>query len=161
MNLEDVEGVLAKYEHNESQIISILQEVQVLHNYLPEEVLKYVAERLNLPLARVYGIATFYKTFSLEPRGEHLIKVCLGTACHVRGGPRILETAERVLGIKTDETTADYKFTLKSVNCLGCCALGPVMVVDDEYYGKLPPANVEKILRQYGYASLNKEEKDD
>jgi len=161
MNLENVEEILAKYKHNESQIISILQEVQVLHNYLPEEALKYVAERLNMPLARVYGIATFYKTFSLEPRGEHLIRVCLGTACHVRGGPRILETAERILGIKADETTPDYKFTLESVNCLGCCALGPVMVVDDEYYGKLPPANVEKILRQYGYSSSNKEEKDD
>ncbi len=161
MNLERVEDVLAKYEHNESQIISILQEVQVLHNYLPEEVLKYVAERLNLPLARVYSIATFYKTFSLEPRGKHLIRVCLGTACHVRGGPRILETAERILGIKADETTPDYKFTLESVNCLGCCALGPVMVVDDEYYGKLPPANVKKILRQYGYSNSNKEEKDD
>lgn len=151
MNLENVEEILAKYEHNESQIISILQDVQVLHNYLPPEVLKYVAERLNMPLARVYSIASFYKAFSLEPRGEHLIRVCLGTACHVRGGPRILETAERILGIKVDETTHDYKFTLKSVNCLGCCALGPVMVVDDEYYGKLPLAKVKKILRSYGY----------
>jgi NADH-quinone oxidoreductase subunit E len=159
MNLENVEEILAKYEHNESQIISILQDVQVLHNYLPAEVLKYVAERLNMPLARAYSIASFYKAFSLEPRGEHLIRVCLGTACHVRGGPRILETTERILGIKADETTTDYKFTLKSVNCLGCCALGPVMVVDDEYYGKLPPAKVEKILHNYGYSS--KEEKHD
>jgi len=155
MNEEKIEEIIGCHGTDKSKLITILQDVQAEYNWLPPDTLRHIAKRLQVPLIDVFGIATFYKSFSLEPRGKHLIRVCLGTACHVRGGPRILETAERILGIKADETTADYEFTVEGVNCLGCCALGPVMVVDKEYYGKLPPTKVEGILRKYGYTSTS------
>jgi len=155
MDEDKIEEIIGCHGTDKSKLITILQDVQAEYNWLPPDALRHIAKRLHVPLIDVFGIATFYKSFSLERRGTHLVRVCLGTACHVRGGPRILETAERILGIKADETTADYEFTVESVNCLGCCALGPVMVVDKEYYGKLPPAKVEGILRKYGYTSLN------
>ncbi|MBC8522062.1 MAG: NAD(P)H-dependent oxidoreductase subunit E [Methanomicrobia archaeon] len=155
MDEDKIEEIIGCHGTDKSKLITILQDVQAEYNWLPPDALRHIAKRLHVPLIDVFGIATFYKSFSLKPRGTHLVRVCLGTACHVRGGPRILETAERILGIKADETTADYEFTVESVNCLGCCALGPVMVVDKEYYGKLPPAKVEGILRKYGYTSAN------
>lgn len=159
MDEEKIDEIIEYHRADKSKLIGILQDVQAEYNWLPEDALRYIAKRLHVPLTDVFGIVTFYKSFSLEPRGKHLVRVCLGTACHVRGGLRIMETAERILGIKADETTADYKFTLEGVNCLGCCALGPVMVVDKEYYGNLPPRKVEKILSDYGYTSADKEEK--
>jgi NADH-quinone oxidoreductase subunit E len=159
MDEEKIDEIIRHHRTDKSKLISILQDVQAEYNWLPEDALRYIAKRLHVPLTDVFGIATFYKSFSLEPRGKHLVRVCLGTACHVRGGPRIMETAERILGIKADETTADYKFTLEGVNCLGCCALGPVMVVDNDYYGNLPPRKVEKILSDYGYTSMGNEER--
>jgi len=159
MDEEKIDEIIEYHRADKSKLIGILQDVQAEYNWLPEDALRYIAKRLHVPLTDVFGIVTFYKSFSLEPRGKHLVRVCLGTACHVRGGPRIMETAERILGIKADETTADYKFTLEGVNCLGCCALGPVMVVDNDYYGNLPPRKVEKILSDYGYTSADKEEK--
>jgi NADH-quinone oxidoreductase subunit E len=159
MDEEKIDEIIGNHGKDKSKLISILQDVQADYNWLPEDALRYIAKRLHVPLTDVFGIATFYKSFSLKPRGKHLVRVCLGTACHVRGGPRIMETAERILGIKADETTADYKFTLEAVNCLGCCALGPVMVVDNDYYGNLPPRKVEKILSDYGYTSLGNEER--
>ncbi|MCW3134145.1 MAG: NADH-quinone oxidoreductase subunit NuoE [Methanophagales archaeon] len=155
MDEDKIDKIIEEHRTDKSELIPILQDVQAEYNWLPQDTLRYIAKRLQVPLTDVFGIATFYKSFSLKPRGKHLVRVCLGTACHVRGGPRILETAERILGIKTGETTEDYKFTLESVNCLGCCALGPVMVVDNEYYGKLPPTKVEKVLHKYGYTSLS------
>ncbi len=155
MDEDKIDKIIEEHRTDKSELIPILQDVQAEYNWLPQDTLKHIAKRLEVPLTDVFGIATFYKSFSLKPRGKHLVRVCLGTACHVRGGPRILETAERILSIKADETTADYKFTLEGVNCLGCCALGPVMVVDKEYYGKLPLTKVEKILRKYGYTSSN------
>ena len=159
MNEERIDEIIENHGMDKSKLVSILQDVQAEYNWLPQDELRHIAERLNVPLIDVFDIASFYKSFSLKPRGKHLIRVCLGTACHVRGGPRIMETAERILDVKAGETTADRKFTLEGVNCLGCCALGPVMVVDDEYYGKLPPAKVERILRNYGYSSAKREEK--
>jgi NADH:ubiquinone oxidoreductase 24 kD subunit len=149
MNFEKVDGILTKYGYEESQIIAILQEIQVIHSYLPEEVLKYVAEELDIPLSRVYSLVTFYKAFSLEPRGNHLISVCLGTTCHVRGGRKILEKIERDLGIKAGETTPDLKFTLETVNCVGCCAVGPIVIIDENYFGEMNLEKVDLVLRRY------------
>jgi len=149
MNFEKVEEILAKYGHKESQIIAILQETQTNYNYLPEEVLKYVSGRLNISLARVYSIATFYKAFSLERRGKHVITVCLGTTCHVRGGRKILEKIERDLGIKAGETTQDFEFTLETVNCVGCCAIGPILIIDGNYFGEMDLEKLDTVLKKY------------
>ena len=119
------------------------------YNYLPENVLRYVASHLKLPLIQVYGVATFFKAFSLKPRGRHIINICLGTACHVRGGQSVLEEFERQLGIKNGDTTDDMQFTLESVNCLGACALGPVVVIDGEYFGNMNTGKVKKLLNSY------------
>lgn len=147
--LRDIDEVIDKHKGDKSALIQILLEIQSKNHWLPKPALMWVSERLNVPMSQILHIATFYKAFSLTPRGEHLVRVCLGTACHVRGGQRILEEAERVLGIKAGETTPDHRFTLESVNCLGCCALGPVMVVDDEYHGKLAPSKIGKILSNH------------
>jgi len=148
-SLAVVEDIMARYQFRASALIAILQDLQKRFNYLPQELLRYVALRMNVPLTRVYGISTFYKAFSLKPRGKHLIDVCLGTACHVRGGMKILERLERDLGIKNGETTYDEKFSLKSVRCVGCCGLAPVVVIDDEFHGKLNQEMIPKILAKY------------
>lgn len=127
----------------------LLQDIMREYGYLPEGTLKRIAQKLAIPLSRVYGLATFYKSFSLTPRGRHLISVCLGTACHVRGAPRIVEKIERDLGIKAGETTKDLKFTLETVNCLGACALGPLIVIDEKYYGRLNSTKMDKVLKDY------------
>ncbi|HEX7401795.1 MAG TPA: NADH-quinone oxidoreductase subunit NuoE [candidate division Zixibacteria bacterium] len=149
VDLKTVSTIVDKYQGAGGALIAILQDVQVEYNYLPAEALKSVAERLNIPLISVYGIATFYKAFSLTPRGKHLITVCMGTACHVRGTKRILGEVQKRLGVKRGETTEDKQFTLETVNCLGCCAIGPVMVVDGEYFGQTTTAKVEPILEKY------------
>jgi NADH-quinone oxidoreductase subunit E len=149
VDLQKVSAIVDKYRGAGGALIAILQDVQVEYNYLPAEALKSVAERLNTPLISVYGIATFYKAFSLTPRGKHLITVCLGTACHVRGTKRILGEVQKRLGVKRGETTEDKQFTLETVNCLGCCAIGPVMVVDGDYFGQTTTAKVEPILKKY------------
>jgi NADH-quinone oxidoreductase subunit E len=130
-------------------LIPVLQEIQGRYNYLPEELLLRVAEKLGRPLRDVYGVATFYRAFSLTPKGKHIVTVCLGTACHVRGGARIAETLARELGIEPGETTDDMQFTLETVNCLGCCAIGPIVVVDGEYYGTVDNRKALSILRGY------------
>ncbi len=126
----------------------LLQDVMEEYGYLPGVTLKRIAQKLAIPLSRVYGLATFYKSFSLTPRGRHLISVCLGTACHVRGAPRIVEKLERDLRIKAGETTKDLKFTLETVNCLGACALGPLIVIDGKYYGRMNSAKMDKVLKE-------------
>ena len=131
------------------QLIAILQDIQDEFGYLPQDALCRVAERLCVPLIQVYGVATFFKAFSLKPRGRHVVTVCMGTACYVRGAPAVLEELKRVLGIEPGETTDDMEFTLETVNCLGACALGPVVVVDDEYHEKVTPGKVKAILRKY------------
>jgi len=147
--LRDIDEVMDKHQGDRSVLIQILLEIQSRNHWLSKPALMWVSERLNVPMSQILHIATFYKAFSLEPRGRHLVRVCLGTACHVRGGQGILGETERILGIKAGETTYDLKFTLDSVNCLGCCALGPVMIVDDEYHGKLSPSMIGKILTNY------------
>ena len=135
---------------NNKNLLSILQDVQQECGYLPEERLREIAVMLGMPLIDVCGVATFYKSFSLTPKGRHQIKVCLGTACHVRGANRILKEVERKLGIKPGETSEDGEFSLETVMCLGCCAIGPVVVMDDRYYGKMTTAKLESMLMQLG-----------
>ena len=146
---ESVEAIADRYQRDKGQLVSILQDIQAEYRYLPKDVLVKLGQLLDLPSSQIYSVATFFRAFSLKPRGRHLINVCLGTACHVRGATRILEKVERDLGVGRGETTDDLRFTLETVNCLGCCALGPVMVVDGEYHGKLPMSKVEEILASY------------
>jgi len=148
-NLEKVNSIMDRYKGEGSALISILQDIQDEYNYLPEEALREVAQTLDMPLIDIYSVATFYKSFSLTPRGKHLVTVCLGTACHVRGGRRILGEIVRRLNIGPGETTEDKLFTLETVNCLGCCAIGPIVVVDGEYYGEMTVRKVDPILEKY------------
>lgn len=130
-------------------LISILHDVESEYNYLPRAALEHVADRLKLPLNQVFGVATFFRAFHLTPRGKHLVHVCLGTACHVRGAPRVLEEVERELSIKAGNTTKDLTFTLERVNCLGSCALGPIVVIDKKYFGHMSPTKTLSLLRKY------------
>jgi NADH:ubiquinone oxidoreductase subunit E len=144
-----IKSILDKWNHDSSSLISILLDVQDVYNYLPEEALALVAEKLNIPLIKVYSAATFYKVFSLTPRGKHIINICVGTACHVRGGRRLVERVEKVLDIGVGETTEDMQFTLETVRCLGACALGPVVVVDGEYHGQMSTKKMDALIQHY------------
>ncbi len=132
-----------------SLLISLLEQIQETKGYLPEEDLMEVSKRLGMSIIDVYGVATFYKSFSLKPKGRHKITACLGTACHVRGAVRVANEIERRLGIKAGETTTDHNFSFEVVNCLGCCAIGPLVVVDGKYYGEMTTAKTLSILRQF------------
>ena len=149
VEVDKVDQIIDKYAAEEGVLIQVLLDVQRELNWIPKDVIKRISERLEIPATQIYRVASFYKAMSLTPIGRHLVQVCLGTACHVRGGPKVLDKAEQMLDIKAGDTTEDMKFTLQRVNCLGCCALGPVMVVDGEYHGKLPVAKVEEILESY------------
>ncbi len=144
-----VTEIIEKHGYRESSVIGILQDIQAKMNFLPRKALIQVAKGLDIPLARIYGIATFYKAFSLEPRGRHTVQVCLGTACHVRGGARILDYLETRLGTKAGQTTKDLRFSLDRVNCLGACALAPIVVVDEKYHGRMRMNRVESTLKKY------------
>ena len=144
-----VDEVIDSFSGDLSQLIGILQDIQANFNYLPREALVRVSERLEIPISQVFGVATFFKAFSLTPRGRHQINVCLGTACHVRGGARILGKLERDLEVEAGGTTENLRFTLESVRCLGCCSLGPVVVIDNDTYGRLNQERVTKLLDQY------------
>lgn len=144
-----IDRIIKRHKKEEGALVPLLQDIMKEYGYLPEEALKRIAQKLDISLSRVYGLATFYKSFSLTPRGKHLISVCLGTACHVRGAPRIVEKVERDLGIKAGETTKNLKFTLETVNCLGACALGPLVVIDGKYYGRINSAKIDKALKDY------------
>lgn len=146
---ERVEAIIREYGGKRDSLISILQDIQSEYHYLPETTLRLVARELELPLIQVYGVATFFKALSLTPRGEYIVTVCLGTACHVRRAPAVLDEVKRQLGIEPGETTEDMRFTLETVNCLGCCALGPIMVVDGKYHGQMSPGKVKAILNRY------------
>ncbi len=132
------------------ELIAMLGDVQAERGYLPESALREVASKLGLPLRDVYGVATFYSAFTLKPRGKHTVTVCLGTACHVRGGARLADTLGSDLKIKAGETTADGEFSLETVNCLGCCAIGPIMLVDGVYHGAMTPQKALKVLQNVG-----------
>jgi len=141
--------IIENHGYHESALIGILQDIQAKMNFLPRKALVQVAKSLDIPLGRVYGIATFYKAFSLEPRGRHTVQVCLGTACHVRGGARILDYLETRLGVKAGHTTKDLRFSIDSVNCIGACALGPIVVVDEKYHGLMRMNRIESTLKKY------------
>lgn len=148
MDLAKVESIVSESKQLGRGLVSTLQDIQSELNYLPEEALVRVAEGLELPLSQVYGVATFYTSFSLKPRGRHCVNVCLGTACHVRGAEQILGKLERSLQVRVGETTPDMEFTLEKVNCVGACALGPVVVTDGKYFGDMNPPKVERMLRE-------------
>jgi len=147
--VETVDSILNKYRCDGSLLVTILQDLQAEFNYLPQEGLVKLSEGLGIPLSQVYSVATFFKAFSLKPRGRHSLSVCLGTACHVRGAIRVLEEIERELGISPGETTKDLKYTLETVNCVGACALGPIVVADGEYAGQMKTDKVKPLLKNY------------
>lgn len=147
--ISELDTILDKYEGERGMLIEILLDVQEEFNWISPEAARGIGQRLGIPLTQIYKVASFYKTLKLTPRGQHLIRVCLGTACHVRGGPIVMDLVKEILGIDEDETTPDMKFTLERVNCLGCCALGPVMVIDEDYHGKVQTTKVKEILESY------------
>jgi len=149
LNGEKVTKIIGKYEADPSAIISILQDIQEAYSYLPKQALKQVSKDLDVPISRILSLATFYRAFSLRPKGKHPIHVCLGTACHVRGAQRVLEKFERDLGIKTGETAADQSFSLDAVRCLGCCGLAPVVMVGEEIHGKITQTKVPGVIKKY------------
>lgn len=142
-------AILKKYGKDKSQLVSILQDIQTEYNYLPREALEKLSKKMDIPQSQVYSMATFFRAFSLKKRGKHIVHVCLGTACHVRGGELILESLERQLGVKHGQTTADMNYTLESVNCMGCCATGPVVKIGEEYFGHMTNDKVEPMLKKF------------
>lgn len=150
LDLTLVKEILEGYEKKQKNLIPILQETQEEYGYLPQEVLREVADSLGISFSQVYGVATFYSQFYLEPRGEYIVRVCMGTACHVRGAGKILEEFEEELGIEDGGTTDDLLFTIESVACIGACGLAPVIMVNDDTHGRLTPEDVPEILAQYG-----------
>jgi len=149
VELERADKIIDRYQNKQGILIQLLLDVQSEFNWIPKELIVQISERLQIPLSHIYRVASFYKGMSLTPIGRHLVQVCLGTACHVRGGPKVLDKVEEALKVNAGETTKDMNFTLRRVNCLGCCALGPVVVVDGEYHGKVTSAKVEEILATY------------
>ena len=149
MREEQVDQIIDSYRGDSTAIVAILHEINTAFRYLPRAALERVSDQLSIPLSRLYSAATFYRSFDLEPCGEHEIQVCLGTACHVRGGGLILDALSRRLGVKPGETTADGRFTLKRVNCLGACALGPLVSIDRSHHGHLTIHQAERLLEAY------------
>lgn len=149
MSMDRIDKIIDKYVCEEGVLIQLLLDIQHELNWIPQEAIIRINKRLKIPVSEIYRVASFYTALSLKPRGRHLVRVCLGTACYVRGSPRILDSVERTIGIRAGETTRDDKFTLETVNCLGCCALGPVVEIDGQYHGRLSSANVGKLLSGY------------
>lgn len=143
-------SIANKYGNDKRNTLAMLQDIQKSCNYIPREAMEVLSEQLGVPLCKLYSIATFYKALSIKPRGRNLIKVCDGTACHIRSSTLLLSEIEGLLGIKPGETTQDGEFTLETVNCLGSCAIAPVMVINETYYGKVTPAKLRDIIREYG-----------
>lgn len=149
MSMDRIDKIIDKYACEKGVLIQLLLDIQRELNWIPPEAVIRINKRLKIPVSEIYRVASFYTALSLKPRGRHLVRVCLGTACYVRGAPKILDSVERTLGIRAGETTPDDKFTLETVNCLGCCALGPVVEIDGQYNGRLSSANVGKLLSSY------------
>ena len=152
--IDRVNQIIDCYGAEQMNALAILQDIQREYNFLPREALELTASRLGVSAGEVYRLATFFKSFSLHPKGEYVCKVCLGTACHVLGGPRILEALERELGIQAGQTTADGKFSLEAVRCLGACAMGPVLVVNEEPHGYMTPDKAVETLRKLAEGKL-------
>ncbi|UCC33084.1 MAG: NAD(P)H-dependent oxidoreductase subunit E [Candidatus Bathyarchaeota archaeon] len=144
----EVDRVIESHSCEKSALIAILQEIENSYGYLPAWALRQVSEKLEVPLIQVYGVASFYDAFHLTPQGKQLIRVCLGTACYLRGSARVLEALESELGIKDGETTPDLEFSLQSVRCLGACALAPVMIIGERYFDKMTPTKVHSVLKR-------------
>lgn len=149
MDLNKLNEIIDKYQDKQGVLIQLLLDIQAEFNWIPKEAIIQINHRTGIPVSQIYRVASFYQAMSLVPNGKHLVSVCMGTACHVRGGPKVLEKAEDTLGIKAGETTGDLQYTIKKINCLGCCALGPVMMVDEDYHGKISPAKVKEIIESY------------
>ncbi len=156
-----MDRILERHGRDPANIIAILQDIQSEINWLPEEDLRYVCKQLEIPFSKMMSLASFYRAFSLKPRGKHIIQVCLGTACHVRGADRIADTIERELGVVAGGTDAGLQFTLETVNCLGACALGPILVIDGEYHGGMTSAKATRLLAQVQKAGGNGHEESD
>lgn len=156
--VRDVQAILQRYsepagggaepQNGKSALLAVLEEVQSRYRYLPRDVLILISERLGVPLSQVYSVATFYNAFSLDPKGRHLIHVCTGTACHVRGATQVLDRLQTKLGIQAGETSQDLEYTLETVNCLGACALGPIVIADGEYEGQMTASKVDRMLKR-------------
>jgi len=138
-----------EFSSDKENLIMILQAIQRRYNFLPQATLKYLAEKIDVPYSQIYGVGTFYATFSLEPKGRNIISICLGTACHVRGGERVRERIEDTLNLNGKKTTDDMRFTLEGVRCIGCCSLGPVMKVNEDVHGRIGADEVKKVLEKY------------
>ena len=148
-DLKKVKPILDKYRDQKGNLLPILQQINKEFRYLPEDILRYVSDELNVHLADIYNIVTFYNAFNLEPRGKHIVTVCIGTACHVQGAPGLIEALEDELGIKVGETSKDMSFTLETARCFGCCGLAPVITVNEDVHGKLKRADISKIIKHY------------
>ncbi len=149
MDMEKCQSIIEKYKGDKSSLIAILQDMQSEFNYLPREALEELSEKIEIPLARIYSVATFFKAFSLKPKGKHQIQVCLGTACHVKGGQRIMDKILDELHIKSGETTPDLLFSADEVRCVGCCGLAPVIMIGQDVHGKITPTRVSSTLKAY------------
>jgi NADH-quinone oxidoreductase subunit E len=147
MALDDI--IENKFNNDKENLIMILQNIQRNYNFLPRPALAYLSTKLDVPLSQIYGVATFYSTFSLEPRGRNIISICLGTACHVRGGERVRDRIKGILSVSDGETTDDRRFTLETVRCIGCCSLGPVIKINEDMHGHISSDQLEKILEKY------------
>jgi NADH:ubiquinone oxidoreductase subunit E len=159
MEMEKIDTILEQNGYNRAGLIPILQDIQAEYKYLPQEALSYVAKKLDVPLIDVFCVASFFKSFSLTPRGKHIVTVCLGTACHVKGAPSIVDEIERKICIRPGQNSEDGQFTLETVNCLGACALAPIVVVDGEYYGQTTMKKVGTILRKYQKSQEEEQER--
>jgi len=157
--VSEINDIINQVAMNDGTLIAALEEIQARYHYLPAEALILASERLGVPLSQAYSVATFYNAFSLKPKGKHCLNVCMGTACHVRGSPHILDRLESKLGIEAGNTTHDHLFTLETVNCLGACALGPIVVTDGEYSGQMTTQKVDQLLKTLLRAERPKEEK--
>src|SRR3972149_10901730 len=146
MTNEQIDRIIDKYVAKEGVLIQLLLDIQRELNWIPVEAVNRINERLGIPVSEIYRVVSFYTAFSLKPRGKHLVRVCAGTACYVRGGQRVMDATEKAIGIKAGETSNDLEFTLQTVNCLGCCALGPVVEIDGKYYGTATPKQIEQII---------------
>jgi NADH-quinone oxidoreductase subunit E len=149
MDKDRIDQIIDTYQAEPSYLIQVLLDIQAENHWLPKEALEHISQRLKVPMTGIQHIATFYKAFSLVPKGRHKIHVCMGTACHVRGATRVLDTVQDLTGIKAGETDLDLKFSLQTVNCLGCCALGPVMEINGKTHGKMAPGKAADVLKNY------------
>ena len=146
---EKIEKIIDTYQNKDGILIQLLLDIQKELGWIPFKIIKRISDKLKIPISQIYRVASFYTVISLKPRGRHLIRVCVGTACYVRGGTRLLDSIENKLAIKSGETTEDKAFSLETVNCLGCCALGPVVEIDGQYFGKLNNEKLDKLIANY------------